>query len=273
MRIKVAPVDLRRRARRALSAGAESITPTFIKWDVASGCENSISMEYFCLPWADRPGSGLTLLMEVKCRKCGTCLRQRGHHWRLRCQTEFQNSQRTWFVTLTLRPDEQFKALSAARKRASARGEDYESMTPQRQFQGRVSAISPAITRWMKRVRKNSGAKLRYCIVSEAHKSGDPHFHVLLHECPSSPPVLHRHLTSWKLGFVNAKLANDANAAAYVTKYLSKSMLSRVRASILYGKSPPSPSIEDARCTTLDASLQPRLEGSQGKPPPFKTKF
>ena len=90
------------------------------------------------------------------------------------------------------------------------------------------------VTLFLKRVRKNSGAAFRYLVVGEAHKSGVPHYHVLVHEA-SRVQIPHRLLKdAWQAGFSDFKLA-DAKAAGYVAKYISKDVAARVRASAHYG--------------------------------------
>jgi hypothetical protein len=161
----------------------------------------------------------------------------RGRHWRLRAQQECVQAVRTWFATLTLSPEAQFKFLSVARLRLAKQGLDFDNLPSDEQFAYRVWSISPEITRFLKRVRKQSGAKFRYILVAEEHKSGLPHFHMLLHEVSDEQPIRHHVLKSqWLLGFSVFKLIKNPSAASYVTKYLTKSNASRVRASINYGE-------------------------------------
>ena len=97
--------------------------------------------------------------------------------------------------------------------------------------------IGRQFTLGFKRLRKNTGASIRFVLVAERHKSGAPHFHALIHEAVGSPPVryadLYRDL--WSLGFSKYKLAEKGHAS-YVTKYLTKSSEARVRASLRYGQ-------------------------------------
>lgn len=174
--------------------------------------------------------------MFVRCRKCPPCLKARAAYWRTMCATETQASQRTWFGTLTLSPEHHFIALARACLRLSRQGVDFNQLDGTEQFRERVREISPELTRYLKRLRKESGAKLRYCLVAERHKSGLPHWHMLVHEVGTTP-VRHIALQSqWRLGFSNWKLVADNQAAAhYVSKYLSKCADARVRASLHYG--------------------------------------
>lgn len=192
-------------------------------------------------------GDHLTLEAEVRCRRCDSCRRYRAWVWRTRAEQEIQGAQRTWFLSLTLRPEEQVKGLYRAQLKASRagtpwhelvprEGENFEGRLASEQFKQRVDALYPEVQLWLKRMRKNSGAKLRYLLVAEAHKSGEPHFHALLHEVTDRRATKRCIQQAWALGFSNAQLVADAKPAAYVCKYLSKSLAARVRASQHYGK-------------------------------------
>lgn len=147
---------------------------------------------------------------------------------------------RTWFVTLTLRPDAHFKIASQARLRLAAQGEDFDRLDGATQFAERHREISREITLWLKRVRKESGVSLRYFLVAEAHKSGLPHYHAMVHEpCPDQPVRARTLSRQWTLGFSQCKLVaegEEKRTASYVAKYLSKDAISRVRASQGYGQ-------------------------------------
>ena len=195
----------------------------------------------------DEPKVALTLPnipvhvdIAVRCRKCETCLAARAASWRIRASAECRIAPRTWFGTLTLNAQAQFINLSTARLRLAGQGVDFDTLPVAEQFSELARTVGPEITKWLKRVRKSVGP-FRYILVVEAHKSGLPHFHCLIHEVAN--PVLHRVLSStWRLGFTNFKLIDDDRHAGYVCKYLSKSSLARVRASKDYGRSPHDPS-------------------------------
>lgn len=180
-----------------------------------------------------------TAYVSVRCRRCRECLRARAKLWTARAVDEIAASERTWFVTLTLSPDAQFHYRCVADRAAQVGGSRWHSLSADEQFKDRVKAINPELTRFIKRVRKNSGASLRYLLVSEAHKSGDPHFHMLLHEHggTATKRVIEQ---AWRLGFSKPKLVdNDPKAAVYVCKYLTKSVLARLRSSARYGTAGP----------------------------------
>lgn len=171
----------------------------------------------------------------VRCRKCETCLKARAAMWRIRALTETKRAVRTWFGTLTFSPHERFLMMSSARLRLAAGSTDYDKLTDNEQFLELHRTIGPELTKWMKRVRKNSGSTLRFLLVAEAHKDGFPHYHCLVHEYAGV--VRHKVLsTTWRHGFTQWKLVEDDRQAAYVCKYLSKSSLARVRASKDYGR-------------------------------------
>lgn len=243
-------------ARRALQGGGALVTPTQVAWDVSSTCSSPRAIEVVSKLdpredwWEDKP---IHTAIQVRCRRCAACLRARAAYWRRRAVGEINTSQRTWFGTLTLSDTEQIKYLYRAQLGAKRRGVSWEAPVKRvygespddfarrcnaERFQRVVRAIAPDITKWLKRVRKESGAKLRFLLVAEAHKSGRPHFHILVHEAFGSMPIRKRTLDGqWKLGFSQFRLVAEGDrAASYVTKYLTKTVLARVRASIGYGR-------------------------------------
>lgn len=179
--------------------------------------------------------------LEVPCRKCDNCLRRRAHHWRLRATAEYNSAPRTWFGTLTLNPEQHYRVLLACRMKAAVDGDDFDKFPPEQQFAARHACISREITLYFKRVRKYSEAEMRYLCVTEKHKTGLPHYHVLVHEVEAAKPLKHAVLREeWRVGFSHYKLVKDPRSAGYVTKYLSKSSEARVRASLDYGNITPS---------------------------------
>lgn len=177
--------------------------------------------------------------VEARCRRCENCLRERARSWTARAIAECNASARTWFGTLTCGPDVQCRTLMRARALAfETLAGDYDAMPYGEQFVRRVDVLGPDLQRYIKRVRKASGAKLRYLLVAERHQSGDPHFHMLVHEVSEETPVRERTLSGqWVLGFSQWRLS-DPSAAWYVCKYLSKTLAARVRASHGYGTPP-----------------------------------
>lgn len=167
---------------------------------------------------------------------CDCCRRLKAALWTARAQSETTTGLRNWFGTLTLSPAAQHQIVSRCRRRLSRGGTDFDALSGSEQFAERMIEIGREITLYIKRVRKESGAHLRYLLVAEAHRSGDPHLHMLIHEAEDSSPVRYRTLsTQWKLGFTKFNLVEGAKAARYICKYISKSAQARVRASLHYG--------------------------------------
>lgn len=248
----------RRLASHALAMGADRRSLTMVHWNIAGNCLNPPAVLYEGRPEARElsfvAGGGapirhythfadgfdmdgpMSVLMEVKCRRCAPCLKARSSMWNMRARQELMIAPRTWFGTLTLGPGEQYQAELAARAECARRSVVYDQLDHERQFIARHNQISPELTKWLKRVRKESGAKLRYLLVAEAHKSGAPHYHVLVHETEFALPVRERTLRlQWKQGFSKFNLVSDPMAARYVCKYLAKAAEARVRASVRYG--------------------------------------
>lgn len=171
----------------------------------------------------------------ARCRKCEMCLRHRSRLWAARAVDEIKCAKRTWFGTLTVRPQDRVMLAYKAQLRLSRGGTDWLSLTESEKFQELVAEIAPECTKFVKRVRRNSGVPLRYLLVVEAHKDGFPHFHCLVHE--SDGPVIKAVLDkAWRLGFSQFRLVKNEGAAWYACKYLSKSALARIRASERYGQ-------------------------------------
>jgi len=173
----------------------------------------------------------------VRCRRCAPCLKQRGRVWRARAIAETNAAQRTWFGTLTLAPDRATQARFAAFRPVQDGINDYGDTSDH--FKRMVDFVNPEITRFLKRVRKNTDAALRYLLVTEAHKSGVPHWHCLIHEYAGKAPKRDLH-TAWRYGFSHFKLVDsNTRQISYVCKYLAKSAIARIRASRNYGAALP----------------------------------
>lgn len=235
-------------ASRAFDLGGAMRSLSTMEVDLSGSCERPVFRTLTARPSEGRPiyqdrGTVATARRDIdlwtRCRKCGPCLRMRSARWRYRAKAEIAASARSWFVTLTLSPQEHFKMLLRASDRLAGRGVKWDTLSSEEQFAARHAEVSVELTKWLKRVRKQSGSPLRYCLVAEAHKSGLPHYHALIHEVDVNRPVRARHLRGqWRLGFSQASLVaegDEAKSASYVAKYLSKSAISRVRASLGYG--------------------------------------
>lgn len=169
----------------------------------------------------------------VRCRKCDDCLKHRRRLWSAKAASMIQDHERSWMVTLTLTPEAHFRMLCLAERSARSKGFDPSDWTPSEAFAARWGEIAKEVTKWLKRTRA-TGAAFNYLLVAEAHASGLPHVHLLMHEVRG---LTYRRITGgWSLGFSHAKLVEGTSAARYVTKYLMKSAMARVRASLRYGR-------------------------------------
>lgn len=257
---------------RGLQAGATRTGPTRIEWDISGNCQSPNVRELFARPpspearrviltkWSwdigaeptphIRPGRMVTrspvtgprsahllvVCLSTRCRKCDKCRVMRRLMWTNRAAVETRNASRTWFGTITLSPEEHVMAAARARHRLAKQGLDFDALPYGEQFVLRHNAVSPLLTKYLKRLRKASGAQIRFLLVAEAHKSGLPHYHALVHEVSAADLLRHAVLTKqWPHGFTKWKLVDDVRQATYLCKYLSKSTAARVRASRRYG--------------------------------------
>lgn len=230
-----------------MAAGARQLSLITREWDVSADCQSPVVTELYARPSRRQTeprvvihrGSitPLRVIVHARCRKCPACLRHRSRLWSARMRDETRVAFRTWLGTLTLAPRWQAHAVDVARHRCSRQSIDFDKLSEVERFGLRHNVVSGELTRWLKRVRKNSGAPLRFCLIAEAHKSGAPHYHVLVHERDPAKPVRWAVLSdAWTWGFSTFKLIDDERGATYAAKYLSKSSLARVRASLAYGK-------------------------------------
>lgn len=243
----------------ALEGGAVQRHTGRFEWDCSKGCQMAFVQQVFTT------GVGGTVDILCPCRQCEVCLRNRRALWSARARDEARAAARTWFGTLTLTPEWQYRALCVSSERRRAAGADPSELTPGQEFADRCAVIGDELTKWLKRLRKrcveewefqglpSGGDTLRYLLVAEEHKSGDPHWHLLVHEQSVLKPIRSDWLTKapreivegkpkpsqvdarWGLGFSHWELV-DLDRVTYVTKYLSKSLLARVRASKRYGE-------------------------------------
>lgn len=179
----------------------------------------------------------LTLTMQARCRKCEGCLKHRRNLWAARALDEVQGSTRTWFGTLTIRPSERVRLRYRAEARYLRAGrETISSLDASEQFRIVCRELYREATLFLKRLRQQCGP-FRYLLVVEAHKSGDPHLHMLIHEHEHQLPKATIE-AQWRIGFSHWRLVEETNGKAvwYVCKYLAKDAAARVRASQRYGQ-------------------------------------
>lgn len=207
-------------------------------------CVNPVVIRYRGAPDQIMVGLGLekdqiaVAYISGRCRKCPECLMHRRRLWTARAIDECALAPRNWFGTLTIRPEDRVRFLYSAQVRNSRSGNDpWDTLEYADQLRKLLELISPEITHFLKRVRKNSDTSFRYLLVTEAHEDGFPHFHMLMHE--TGDPVRKRVLDdAWRVGFSQWRLlpVGDPKGARYACKYLSKTALTRVRASQRYGQ-------------------------------------
>lgn len=232
-------------AGSALERGARMVRPGVVAWNAAGRCENPYTRTLKGIPhnvWGRveaRENSTRTrfLDVEVPCRRCPPCLFRKRLHWTHRGEAETLAARRTWLVTLTFKPE--VRAAMEWKARAAVGDETWRELSLEQRSTKLAAQAQPYVTTWLKRVRSQSGAALRYLSVCELHKDGMPHVHLLVHEV-GDMPVRHAVLTGqWSQnGFSNAKLVEtgeEHKAADYPAKYLSKNPITRVRASVGYG--------------------------------------
>lgn len=201
-------------------------------------CERPYILPAIGLPGYLEPDrSKLPLEVSTRCRKCPGCLEHRRRLWTARAVDEVKASSRTWFGTLTVRPEDRFRLRMIADVEChTRRQEPLSSQSDAEQFKLSCGPLHAEATKFLKRIRAESCARLRYLLVTEKHKSGDAHLHILLHEQDVAIPkaLLER---QWRLGFSHWRLCDrDEKAAVYACKYLAKEALTRVRASARYGQ-------------------------------------
>lgn len=231
-----------------MSPGGRRIGVTSAELDVSAGCQSPVTVEYvgrketFMLkhhevaPVATNPATweSCSVILSCKCRQCETCLKKRRQHWWFRAKSELAFAPRTWFGTLTYEPGEVFKRTILARRKCEAEGIDFDALSAEEQFSHLVDVSGKDVTLFLKRVRKSAKGPIRYLVVSEAHKSGLPHWHILVHEVVARAATYDLLKGCWPHGFTAFKLA-DEKAGSYVAKYISKDARARVRASEHYG--------------------------------------
>lgn len=235
--LHVRPADETDPAKRKLYAFIDEIKRLFGEATVTRDTRDRDARKTYNKHVVIKPGTefSLTLTMSVACRKCEHCRKRRQRMWSNRAKAETLAARRTWFGTLTLRPEAHAVMVARAQVRLARSGVSFELLSFGEQFLERHKECSIEITKYLKRVRKESGAKFRYLLVAEHHQNGLPHYHVLVHE-RDDVGVKHRTLSSqWQLGFEKWRVVTDYRQATYLCKYLSKATVARVRASGAYG--------------------------------------
>lgn len=213
-------------------------------WNIAGRCLEPVHIECVGNEWADRhtvdPRHTQMLEMTVKCRSCKNCFWERQMSWQQKSRREYEKASRTWFGTLTMSPAVHHKMVARAATRLKKGGTSIEALGSVENFEEHCIEAGKELTKFFKRLRKNYSAKIRYLVVIEPHRSGLPHYHLLVHEQDPKAPLRKKQLVAeWShMGFSKFLLAKTSKDCAYASKYLAKMKTTRVRASLQYGRSP-----------------------------------
>lgn len=252
---------LRDLTSRAISYGASRIEGSnSFEWDVRSYCEKPFNRTLHARGYpvamqkyksSVNPGT-LTLHMQgLPCRKCAKCRYIKSAFWADRIIRENAMTDRNWFVTLTLSPEEHHRVFMeeiAYRNSRGWRDDDFDK--PDAEWRLRCDGVSKLLTKYLKRVRKPLAGEdhigLRYVAVTEPHKNGLPHLHLIMHE-RAGKLTYRRICDRWdRHGLSDASLVRDpVKSGHYVAKYLTKQLTSRIRASQHYGELPDSEGIAE----------------------------
>lgn len=160
-------------------------------------------------------------------------------------------AKKTWFITLTYKP-----ALRSAIMRQASLN---DRKKPEHAL---VDASAGYVTKYFKRLRK-AGFVFRYLCIPELHRDGFPHWHGLIHD--QRGDLLWKDLSRFwcSNGFSVFEIVKDANAIRYVTKYVSKTMQGRIRASKGYGETEAERELErEAFRPAGEVSMPPKEAGN-----------
>lgn len=262
-------------AIRVLTNGGERQDVHHVRGKFAGDCVDPLEWTYAASPISKTEtrehkrkrqhlqDSFMSVTIERRCDRCEPCLDARRKYWAARAISECKGSCETLFLTLTFKPELQFRYLTECRAVCAEEGRDFDALSVETQFALRVSKAGPEVGKYIKRIRKSSPAPIglggkplpnwRYLLIAEAHQAEGstdtrPHFHMLLHcvwpgfEQKSSRlfvPSLGKEVDTWPfleeqwsaLGYATIRRVTDSKSAAYICKYLSKDSRTRVRAS------------------------------------------
>lgn len=257
----------------AMSNGALPVSPVSGHWKIEGDCSNPFVKTFSAslkLDWLGRDlvhGRRMYLDIHTRCRKCDRCRKHKARLWRIRALSEYRRAYRTWFGTWTLSPADLFTFKCRAIAKCKRKGQTWERLSENDRFAATHKEISVAITLALKRFRKRVGLtrdSFSYLIVAEAHKSGEPHYHCLFHECNLSKRILYADLrTFWPHGFSRWKLNADTQNPAYLCKYLAKDVRARVRASTAYGARIDTLGVNDYDVSRLTTTMTPHRKRPQ----------
>jgi len=134
----------------------------------------------------------------VPCGKCPNCKKRIVSEWSFRLEQEDKRSELSLFVTLT-----------------------YDTRTIPITANGFLTLDKQDVVKFMKRLRKNTGKKLKYFAVGEyGSQRQRPHYHVLFF-CSDDSITADEILDSWQLGAVHVGQVSSASVR-YTCKYIDK---------------------------------------------------
>lgn len=122
-------------------------------------CLSPIDIHSIGLPsFIDGDDRKLPVVLQARCRKCAECLAHRRRLWTARGVAEISAARRTWFGTLTVRPEDRFvlRMKADARTRARRR-EPLSNLSAADQFAAVATELQREATKWLKRVRQQAG--------------------------------------------------------------------------------------------------------------------
>lgn len=201
--------------------------------------------------------------LQVRCRKCQPCKRHKSKFWAARATSEVQAHPRTRFLTGTLSPYMRhffrmraphaihaeawgklsYKARSALLRElpTDTQKQHWELLSKPAQDRALLRVVNHRIDGYLARVRRRNPGKFRYMLVYETHKDGELHVHALIHDDGKHTSPSERDFRlEWRKHFMSKvfqikTVENDQDAPWYCCKYISKSMMGRVRCSLSYG--------------------------------------
>lgn len=267
--------DVLATTRALYDAGkADVVQPNYVCADLSGRCSSDLVVEQAGYGHLRLGSKGeekwepaRTLSLKVPCRKCGPCRKARRMLWTDRAVREYRASTRSWFVTLTFRPEERYKLRLQAVKRLRDSGGDFERLSERDQFAELLREYQRPVSLYLMRLRKGLAKRgweltsFRYILVPERHADGAPHFHAILHEVAEDQPLRKARIEeAWTHGVLHARLLKDERAARYAVKYLGKQdFCGRLRASRHYGE------VSEPQQVAPFASVKEGLRG--GAPP------
>jgi len=232
-----------------------------------------------------------TVELMVRCRKCLPCRKFRQRYWQQKALQEVRACMarpgcRVWFFSGTYAPSQHQHARNLARANTALEGTDFDVLTAREQFGEVMRAFyQPECSKFLKRLRKTMS--FRYLGVGEPHSAGadspsgggnagELHWHYLLIETDPDRPIRWDAFAERWEGhrgghFRLKRVADDSleKTVWYVTKYISKEIFTRIRASQGFGdwinKIPGDRTERSVRISGLEGGSDPRVAGERSE--------